>query len=522
MPENGLTMHHVVMALLLGICSVARVIAQDGPFVIKDVDFQVQGRTMNFVLMQKLRADGPVIGRSFADKESLEAYLADRRQILLDTRLFVSVDTGYDLSPNGSGGTDVRLRFAIVDTWNIVALPKPLISPNTGVGFYIKAKDYNFLGSMQTFSLSPEVEWDKHGYFSGNATASLGIPFYALGADWSLGVSETAQVWNSSTALSETSASITYNIPSLPFPASITASQGYCYNADVQYPDYPEPDPYFLSESLSGTANIPVGLSLGGFGMVYFDPSLSYSKDWWPTAAMYYPGRANPGFYVGNTFSAGRLDWIGNMRQGASLSFTSGTNVGANEIVEDLNITYNGAWRHDEAIGFSTRLVAMGRPVGNFAGGPPLLADVIASLPLSNDYLTGLGSYLRGIVDDRIIGVGGFFENFSVPIKLFTFPTHIIIKENWLDFELQAQPFVDAAVVLPTWQSRLDAGNLSQWLWASGGLEFLFFPTFMRRFIIRVGWGWDLVAIAQTHSLTAAAKDGQSSSEYFFGTGLAY
>ena len=44
----------------------------------------------------------------------------------------------------------------------------------------------------------------------------------------------------------------------------------------------------------------------------------------------------------------------------------------------------------------------------------------------------------------------------------------------------------------------------------------------MRRFIVRVGWGWDLVAIAQTHSLTAAAKDGQSSSEYFFGTGLAY
>jgi hypothetical protein len=522
MLQNKLKIRHVCIALFFSICSVSAIIAQEAPFVIKDVDFQVKGRTMSFVLMQKIRVDGPVIGRSFGDKDSLEAYIADRRQILLDTRLFASVDASFDLSPREAGGTDALLHFAIVDTWNIVALPKPTLNPNVGQDYYIKIKDYDFLGSMQPLSVNPEVSWDKFGNFSESLTTSFGVPFQTLGADWSLGVSETAQVWNSSAALSETSTSLTYNIPGLPFPASITASQGYDYNADVQYPNYPEPDPNFLSESLSGTANIPVGLSFGSLGKVYYDPSFSYSKDWWPTAAMYYPGRVNPGLYIGNMLTAGRLDWVGDMRQGSSLSLTSGTTVGVSDTIEDLNLTFTGTWQYAESIGFTARLVAMVRPAGNFAGGPPPLAEVIASLPISNDYLTGLGSNLRGIIDDRIIGVGGIFGNLSLPIKLFDFPTHIIVKREWLDFELQAQPFVDSAVVLPTWQTKLGSGNLSQWLWASGGLELLFFPAFMRNFIIRVGCGWDLVAIMQNHSLTAAAKDGQSPYEYSFGTGLAY
>jgi hypothetical protein len=519
----------ICFALLIFFAAAGTAIAQEGPFVIKDVDFQVKGRTLSFVLMQKLKVDGPVIGRSFADKDALDAYVADRRQILLNTRLFASVDSSYDLSPSESGGSEVKLRFAIIDTWNIVALPKPVISSNTGVDLYVKGKDYNFLGSMQTLSLAPDAKWDRYGNFSGSVTTSFSVPFESLGADWDLGVSETAQLWNAAASLSETSLGLTYNIPDLAFPASITASQGYNYYADLQYPGYPEPDPDFLTESLSGTFHLPIGVSMGSLGMVYWDPDLVVTENWWPTAAMYLWGRAGPSFYLANMLSTGRLDWIGNMRQGATLALTTkdNYNIQTKDLIQDISVSATGTWHAAEKIGFTTQVTALARPLGVLPDSPPpvttdITATSLESLESANDTLTGLGSYLRGIVDDRIFGDAGIFANFSVPIKLFDFPTHVLIKKDWLDFELQAQPFFDAAAVLPWWGATFSTENKRHWLWASGGLELLFFPDFMKNFIIRFSLGWDLISLYETHSLTAQTWDGSSPYEYYIGTGLAY
>ena len=62
--------HGAIAAILLLLVG-SLAFAQDGPFVIKDVDFQVKGRTLSFVLLQKLKVDGPVVGRSFADRDGL-------------------------------------------------------------------------------------------------------------------------------------------------------------------------------------------------------------------------------------------------------------------------------------------------------------------------------------------------------------------------------------------------------------------------------------------------------------------
>ena len=512
-------------AVILTLLTAAFVAAQEAPFAIKSVDFQVKGRTLNFVLMQRLQVDGPLIGRSFADRQALDAYVADRRQILLNTRLFASVDAVCELSPDPSGGTAVKVAFAIVDTWNIVALPKPVISSNTGVDIYVKAKDYNFLGSMQTLTLSPEVKWDTHGNFSGAVSTSFTVPFHALGADWSLGVSESFQCWSDwETNQSISSLGLTYNVPGLSFPASITLSQGYNYNADVQYIGYYEPDPNFLTDSVSGTFHLPIGLSMGALGAVYYDPALSFSENWWPGVALSVWGRAGPSAYFSNMLSAGRIDWIGNQRQGVSayLKSVSNYNFDTGDYIQDISLGSTGAWRDGERIGLVAQATALARPVGNFSGVFPTYAMVYDGSLLENDYLTGLGSYLRGIVDDRVNGVAGAFLEVSVPVKLFDFPTHLVIGKDWLDFELQAEPFVDAAAVLPQWGATYASEDWRQWLWASGGLEFLAYPVAMKNFIIRASLGWDLISILQNRSLTKTTWDGASPYEYYFGTGLAY
>jgi len=81
--------------------------------------------------MQKIEVDGKVIGKSFQDAASLDAYIADRQQVLLNTRLLASVESSRDFVPDPAGGSDVDVHYTVVDTWNIIALPDPKWDSNT-------------------------------------------------------------------------------------------------------------------------------------------------------------------------------------------------------------------------------------------------------------------------------------------------------------------------------------------------------------------------------------------------------
>ena len=217
---------------------------------------------------------------------------------------------------------------------------------------------------------------------------------------------------------------------------------------------------------------------------------------------------------MSNGLSVGRVDWDGNMQKGTTIQISNG--VGYNITSGNTNSTLSASLAEyanwDGKMGFLARLTSRAVVVGHSPG----------------DNYTDLGAEMRGILDARpgelasngiVGGVAGFYANLSVPVKLFDFPTHVLIKTDWLDFELQAQPFIDAGLVVPTWSEKPSR----DWLWTSGGLELLFYPLKMRKFIIRASAGWDLQSVLATHSLTAdSPRDGKSPFELFFGTGLAY
>jgi len=91
------------------------------------------------------------------------------------------------------------------------------------------------------------------------------------------------------------------------------------------------------------------------------------------------------------------------------------------------------------------------------------------------------------------------FLNIEALLKLFDFPTHVFIKKDWLDFELQCAPFLDLGYVEGA------AGTVAATYhdWYSGGIELLVYPRRMRTFIVRASLGFDLDAVFTTHSLTA-------------------
>jgi hypothetical protein len=528
------------------VCTVVAVTAEDsansiGPYVIRSVDFQIQGRTKDFVLMALIDPYQRMLGSSLPDKASLDAFVADKTGLLLSRRVLASVTPSYEATAAPGGGYDVALHFATTDSWNIIGLPYAKYDSNDGLLLSLRGRDYDFMGSAQPLELNLNYQKSPIGVSSYGWQFDFTAPFRAHGAVWDLSFVEDGQLWTDGTTSSITSAAITYNLPGLGFPASVTASQSYSYEGNA--PEF-DPDSWYLGESASATAKIPLSGSLGprlgvDLGPLTYIPTIKVNYAWKPGATLGYYGNGTaptvldstasqalqnfPEYYgrggvlstVSDGLALGRVDWAGNMREGLSISLTSreAYNAQWDDLISDLIIDAELFAQWNEKVGVAARLYGIGRLSGNFPENN-----------INADYLTMLGQYMRGIIDKRISGVQAVVLNGNLPVKLFDFPTHTFIKTHALDFELQAQPFLDLGLVRPDFSSSFS----SDWLWYSGGLELLVYPLGLRSFTIRASAGWDLKNVLATRSLTAMtpptalAPTGYSPYEIYLGLDLLF
>lgn len=474
-------------------------------YVIGSVDFVVKGKTIPFVMRQMIEADGALVGRRFPDLPSLEAFIESKRMTLASNRVLESVEASYSIEGAEGGSASVSIVFSVTDTWNIMAFPIPDYSSDSGLKLYIKAKDYNFLGSMEPLTLNLSYVDDENRNKSFSAYASFHYPFTAFDLEWDAGISEDFEVWFSDGLFaSSTNVSLTMNIPDLGFPAGVTLSSGFNYNADQ--PTANERDPFFLSHGISFNASIPTGLALGALGAISYGFSAGVSMNWWPGKALEEPGREGTSVSHSDSLSVGRVDWIGNARKGSKLSLSSSQSVHmiSGSLTWDITADYqlyDYCW--DGRLGLAARAVALLRP------------DTRSGNPI-----TSVDDYLRGVRDGRVNCEAALVANLSLPVKLFDFPAHAIIKKDWLDFELQAQPFADLAIAVPDWSSLRPTKD---WIWATGGLELLVYPKRFRSVIVRTGVGFDALSVLANKSLTAPSpRDGASPYEIYFTTGLHY
>ncbi len=480
--------------------------AEDEPsaYVIRSVDFEVKGKTIPFVMRQKIEADGSLVGRSFPDLESLEALIESKRMTLASNRVFESVEASYTLEGAEDGTASVSIVFSVTDTWNIMAFPMPDYSSDSGFKLYIKGKDYNFLGSMEPLTLNLSYVDDADGDKSFAAYASFHYPFKAFSYEWDLGITEDFEIWfDDGIFSSSTNFGLTMNIPDFGFPASVTLSSGFNYNADQPTAD--ELDPFFLSHGIGFNASMPTGLELGSFGPISYGFSAGLSMNWWPGDDMDVGGRSGFSLRHGDSLSAGRVDWIGNTRRGSKVSLGSSQSIhmDTSALTWDISAVYEGyASFWEGRAGIAAKVAALARP------------DTRAGNPI------GISDSLRGIRGGRANCEAALVTNITLPIKLFDFPTHVLIKKDWLDFEFHIQPFGDLAIAVPDWSSLKP--NMD-WIWAAGGLEFVVYPKRFRSVIVRAGIGFDALSVLANKSLTAPSpRDGASPYEIYFTTGLHY
>ena len=469
--------------------------ASAGPFAIASVDFAVEGRPLAFILRYKVNIP---IGKAFADTKALQAYLADKRQILLNERTLQSVSVSYETGAVGADGlVPVAVLFHVKESWNIIALPKPTYDSNSGLLLSVRGRDYDFAGSMQTLSLDLNYTYDQLGRTGFGGATSFSIPFLLGSFEASAGGSSSVTIYADGTpTASSSSLNLSLTDRRFGFPLTYSASQGLTSNPNLVSNDS---DPYYLTDTVSAASSFVVAEQYGPFGELDYAPSVSLSQMWRFEAPVRQDRQGTIASFS-QSIAWGRVNWVGNSEKGVLFSFSN---------TDSLNL-----WFMSTSIGFDASAGYYQPLFGPFSIKTRLqLFDQVTGA-----VRTTIGGSMRGIIDARLNGVAGGFFNLDLPVRLFDFPTHAIIGPNWLDFQAQMAPFIDVGEVEPNY----GMGFSSSTTWLSGGVEGYVFPLRMRSFIIRASLGFDLKNYLETHSLTAKTFDGNSPYELYIGLGLLY
>jgi hypothetical protein len=455
-------------------------------YVIRSFDFNITGRSRPFALIyqgefregEELRGGG-----------ALEKYIRDKTQLLLNQRVLEEVRIEYTLGePEAEGKIPVNLLITVKDTWNIIAVPYPKYDSNTGFELIIKARDYNFLGTMNPLRLDIGYTHNENKQNSILFELDSDTPFTAWGYNWNLNfdhffsyrpdVDEPFYYKNATGLEME-----------LPFRATTFTfgfEESFVLNEenDDRYKNSNgnfQEGPY-MSSQLYTSWKIPTGLEIAKYGELTYTPELSARFNHEFPDHPLDEIRIGPFIKLNHSIGFNRVDWIGNYRSGFNVSMYNSYNYdfhasGAEEKKIDIEYSFSGAGHFiiADTFGISTRL----RFRHWFYHDPP--------------YYDKAADALRGILDKSVSADYMLSLNLDFPFKILSFlPSRWFgtSKLRFFDFDLHLSPVFDLALYHdPDTETAFDPRNML----ASGGLEFIVFPAFMRSLYIRLSLAWNFV-----------------------------
>ncbi|MDR0555257.1 MAG: hypothetical protein LBG76_10745 [Treponema sp.] len=464
-------------------------------FYIRDITFNITGQTRPFVLMNHGEFQK---GERITGRTNLEAYLRRKTQLLYNQRVLSQVRIEHTEGTADSGGEiPVDLLVSTVDTWNIIALPRPQWDDNDGFDLTIKARDYNFLGTMSPlridlgYNLKPEYRDNGFDGSKGswNFEIDSDIPFRALGYNWIVNFDHFFSYIYDEPVSYKNITGISVEIPTaLPFsPAAvITAGFDESFNVHEKNADrYKEEygayhkEEWYMSSEVYGQWKMPTGFMAGNFGEFIYTPKLSGKIN-------YQPGgdvgdlRRNPTLGFSHTLGFGQIDWVSNYRSGLDVSIGN-----SNTLIFD-STPY---WRN--TLTFS----ATGhRPIFSFLG----FSGMLQYRQWFNTYSDTAGDAIRGIVNKNLAAEYMLSLNLDFPFRILDFRPSIWFNQPKLrlfDLEFQLSPILDLALIRdPIRNIRFSPAEIQ----VGGGLELIIFSHFMRSLYLRVSVGYDLKKLFST------------------------
>ena len=515
----------VVFMLCFGSLFAAKFKIESVTYDIEGCGHWIFGKTQEFALANEVPVDTKTY---FNDEEAFNKYLGDLETRLSNLRAFETILLSYEVfyTDSQTSGEEInftKLNIYVKDSFHLFAIPGPKYSSNSGLTLKLKIKDSNFLGGLNTlnsdiFFVIPTNESDQNDtQFGFNCSADL--PFKAgifnavwlndLGLSFTLG--DSMPEWQIGTGVRFT----------LPFEhISLVFEVNQRFENKNDYKVFK--DNMFFTNDFKLSSPVTLG-TIDYFGKLTWTPyAVTYVYWDFDGISNYNDSLASPVSTFGHRFSFGRTDWDQNLRTGFTLSldnyYTYNFKLKKLDPVVLLDTT---AYKKIDLIPDSYILPDMGIALN-------VVAFTYLFNPKSKDniysYGKGIGGYLRGIRDTQEY-VGTKYSSLS-PTTAFIlnldFPIHLFrtnFKKAFLNFDLQASPFIDIALCNNKITNTLFDPKDGFY---AAGLEFLVYPLKWSGITIRGSIGIDVGRKFLSNYLNMDWRENVSKKEFLIGFGLQY
>lgn len=458
----------------------------------------------------------PIDRNSIFTKEELEAYLEYYKQQLNNTRLFEEVSVTYEtlFSEDSDDIQEVIVKVDLKDSNHFLAVPYPKFKSDkekTEIKFKLKAKDDNFLGTMNPLATEINLEYTtgEKGAFKPGFNISYDFPFSLgpLNITWVNDYSINAYIgklypeWNAKTGLKF----------ALPYKYVSLVLEGYHYFINnYGYDEFN--DAMYSKEQI--VFSTPIKLyEFENYTYLVYTPSVDYSFIWDNDGIQIEnDDLSSPTITFSHELSNSKINWEDNYRKGYSLSLKNSWSYNFQRQDWNPSVAF-------EAKLFSVFPLEERAYLNKFGITADFYAFTYFDLPgqfydhSKDGYGDLIGKRLRGIPDESYLGNGKTkFTTSTAAVLTIDLPINLFatsFKKDIINFSTQLSPFIDVAVFRDRQlQSQTDTKICS-------GMEVLVFPKKWSSFIIRASIGFDIINILKGGSLS-------ENKEISIGLGLYY
>jgi len=457
----------------------------DSAYFIKSIDFNIKGITRPFAI---IRNGELKVGETFDSEKKLNEYIADKTQFLLNNRVFKSVRIEHTIGEELIDAKyPVDLLIIVEDTWNIIALPQPEYSSNTGFELKLKARDYNFLGAMNPLRLDIGYTYDENEHHSLLIDLESDTPFRLFGYNWNFTFnhyfSYRPQVEEPFYYKNVTGLSMELPFRNTTFTFGFTESVLLNEeNANRYVKEYGQfQNGVYMSSRVFSSWKIPTGLNIGDYGELTYRPELSltvnHEFEQWPLAD--FREGPIPRFYHSLGFK--RVDWIENFRYGLDVYFTN-----------TYSYNFYKMRQNEKALNFNYAVSGKGHYILSDRFGVSTFLQFRHWFWHDPNYNDTAGDALRGIWDKAVHADYMLSLNLDFPVKVLDFVPSQWFKTpklRFFDLEFHVSPIIDMALYHdPENDIQFNFQNIL----VSGGMEFIVFSDFMRSLYLRVSIAWNI------------------------------
>ncbi|MDR0596972.1 MAG: hypothetical protein LBG14_00490 [Treponema sp.] len=455
---------------------------EDVIYYIRSINFNIDGLTRVFALLDLLEMKE---GQRINGRAALETLVRRKTQILHNQRVLEEEGCRIDYAVGeAEDGSAVPVDFLVhvKDAWNIFAFPEPKYDSNTGLSITLKARDWNFLGTMSPLELDLGYEIDEYQY-SVFADLDADIPFRFLGYIWNFNFDNAFTYNEFDPNYYKNVTGLTLNLPWKQTTVTVGFDQSFFLNEKNSDEEKIETgvefyeNKWYMSSELYAQWEIPLGIEVGDFGTLTYVPRLTEDFN-------YRPGghigeyRRGPATKFEHSFGFGQINWLGNFRSGLAASISN---------VNTFN-NYTMNWDCNAGLAVEGHI-----DLTSFFGASGRLK--YRKYFSSDNY--SVGADLRGIRDKDFIADNVLSFNLELPLRILSFTPSRWFNRRYFrpfDVEVHFSPFVDIALI----NGRTNPEYRTAGTYAFGeplvaaGFEVIAFSRPWRNLNLRASLGWDL------------------------------